>query len=328
MNKKLLLLICLIVGISKISNAQVDTAAAPAVAKDTLWKKGGIIAINFNQVALDNWAAGGENSFSLTGLTSLFAYYKKDKVVWDNNLDLGYGLLKQGTAKTRKNEDKIDLSSKVGYDAYKSKWYYTFLFNFKSQFDNGYALPNDSEIVSKFLAPGYFTSGFGMDYKPNDHFSLYISPITSKITVVNDQALADQGLYGVDPAEYSTGIIPQKIKDGKKLRTEFGASLTAKFRKEVMTNVVLNTKLELFSNYADHPENVDVNWELLIAMKVNKYITASIYTQLIYDDNIPVPIYEGTGDNRKQIGAGPRTQFKEVLGVGISYSFRKVTLRN
>ena len=112
-----------------------------------------------------------------------------------------------------------------------------------------------------------------------------------------------------------------KIKDGKTLRAEFGAYLNAKFQKEIITNVNLMTKLELFSNYADNPQNVDVNWQVLLAMKVNKYISASVYTQLIYDDNTPVPLYEGSGLNKTVAGFGPRTQFKEVLGIGLSYKF-------
>ncbi len=311
--KKIILIIILGLSITSILKAQTTAI------KDTLWRKGGIISVNFNQVSLSNWAAGGDNAIALNTLVSVFANYKHKKIAWDNNLDLAYGIIKQGDQNMQKNEDKIDLTSKIGYDAYKGKWYYTFLFNFKSQFAKGYAYPNDSTIVSQFGAPAYVLGSIGMDYKPNDKFSLFISPLTAKFTIVNDQNLADAGSYGVDPAEFDA--LGNKIKDGKTLRAEFGAYLNAKFQKEIITNVNLMTKLELFSNYADNPQNVDVNWQVLLAMKVNKYISASVYTQLIYDDNTPVPLYEGSGLNKTVAGFGPRTQFKEVLGIGLSYKF-------
>lgn len=102
---------------------------------DTLtgWKTGGIFAITGSQTSLTNWAAGGENSVSLNALLSVFANYKKGKGAWDNSLDLGYGLLKQGWGKEipfSKTDDKVDLLSKFGYKAFKN-WYYAALFNAK-----------------------------------------------------------------------------------------------------------------------------------------------------------------------------------------------------
>ena len=59
------------------------------------WKKGGVFSLNLAQTSLTNWAAGGQNSFAVNGLLSTFANYKRDKTVWVNSLDIGYGLLKQ-----------------------------------------------------------------------------------------------------------------------------------------------------------------------------------------------------------------------------------------
>ncbi len=317
--KKIILSLIVSTLICHISNAQTPAG------KDTIWRKGGITALNFNQVSLSNWAAGGNNAISLNALMNLFANYKRNKIAWDTNLDLAYGIVKQGDQDVQKNEDKIDLTSKIGYDAHKAQWYYTFLFNFKSQFDKGYAFPDDSTVISKFGAPAYVLASIGMDYKPSNNFSMFISPITARYIIVNDQNLADAGSYGVDKAEYDG--LGAKIKDGKKLRAEYGAYFNSRFQKEIVTNVTLMTKLELFSNYAEKPQNVDVNWEILLAMKVNKYITASVYTQLIYDDNTPVPLYEGTGLTKVASGFGPRTQFKEVIGVGFAYKFNGVTVK-
>ena len=143
-----------------------------------------------------------------------------------------------------------------------------------------------------------------------------------------DQDLADQGAYGVDPALTvldSNGNVISKT-DGKNIRSEFGAYVSIKFKKDLFKNVNLETKLDLFDNYTDkvasNKKNVDVNWTVLISMKINKFLVASVGTELIYDHNIPVPLYHKDADGLKvQDGTGPRTQFKEVLAIGLSYKF-------
>lgn len=316
MKRILLLLIISFTSLTSVAQI-IDTTV-----KTTHWKRGGLTALNFTQSSFTNWAAGGENAMAGTALTVFFANYKKDKWTWDTNLEMAYGLLKSGNNKVRKNEDKIDFTTKAGRYAFKEHWYYTALLNFKSQFDNGYNLPDDSVVVSHFLAPAYVIASIGLDYKTTDNnFSFYISPITSKTTIVNDQRLADAGAYGVEAAEYDTvSGAYVKVKDGKIIRSEFGGYIKVTFKKEIMKNVNLSTKLELFSNYLDNPQNIDVNWEVLLAMKVNKLITASISTQMIYDHDIPVPVVRNE-NGVKTPGTGPRLQFKEVLAIGISYKF-------
>jgi hypothetical protein len=306
--KRLLFTIALISAVASV-NAQ-------EAAVDTSWKKGGIIGLNFTQVSLSNWAAGGQNSISGIALFNYYANYNKGKNIWDNTIDLGYGMTQNGDADPIKSEDKIDLSSKYGRYAFKH-WYYSAMLGFKSQFTPGYNYPNDSVKISNFMAPAYITVALGMDYKPNDNFSLFIAPLTGRIIIVNDKDLADAGAYGVDPAEYND--LGEKTKDGDMMRNEFGALLRALYKKDILENVNLQTKLELFSNYIDEPQNVDVNWEVLLSMKVNKYITATLATQLLYDDNTIVTIDKN--DDGIIDEAGPRTQFKEVLGVGFSYKF-------
>ncbi|MBL4668124.1 MAG: DUF3078 domain-containing protein [Flavobacteriales bacterium] len=317
--KKILIAITLLATIGNIS-AQTTEAEKnlKAQSKDTLdgWKVGGIASLNLTQTSLTNWSAGGQNSVSATGILSLFANLKKGKSTWDNSLDLAYGLLQQGSEDVRKTDDKIDFTSKYGQKAFKN-WYYAGLINFKSQMTAGYNYPDDSTKISNFLAPGYLLGAIGMDYKPNDIFTLFISPLTMKMTIVNDQNLADIGAYGVDPAEFDlvTGTL---IKNGLTTRTEYGGYLRVLFKKDVMKNINLQSKLELFSNY-EEATHVDVNWEVLIAMKVNKYISATISTQLLYDHDIDIALdrnNDGIID-----GSGKRVQFKEVLGIGIAYKF-------
>lgn len=286
------------------------------------WKRGGLGTINFSQSSFTNWAAGGENAFSATALLNVFTNYKRGHNTWDNTLDLAYGLIQAGHSAPRKNEDKIDLSSKYGRYAFLDRWYYTALLNFKSQFDKGYNYPDDSTVISQFMAPAFIIVALGLDYKSKDNsFSLFISPFTSKTTIVNNEKLADAGAFGVDKAKYdSVGGTYVIVKHGEMSRSELGGFLKMTFKKDILKNVNFSTKLELFSNYLDRPQNIDVNWEVLIGMKINNYLSASISTQMIYDHDIPVPVFRDI-NGLKTAGTGPRLQFKEVLAIGISYKF-------
>lgn len=283
------------------------------------WRNGGLIALNFSQVSLTNWAAGGENSIAGNGIVNFYLKLKKGKSTWDNSFDLAYGLIKPGDDDIRKNEDKIDITSKYGYLATKNHWYVTGLFNFKSQFDEGFAYPNDSIPISKFAAPAYFLFAIGMDHKPNDHFSLFIAPVTAKAILVNDQHLANAGAFGVEAAVFDTS--GEIVTEGEKTRFEAGAFIKAMYTRDIVQNVNLLTKLDLFSNYLEDPQNIDVSWEVLLSMKINKFLTATLSTHLIYDDNVPVPVFEEINGVKTQTSAGPRTQFKEVFGLGFSYKF-------
>jgi hypothetical protein len=281
-------------------------------------KKGGLVGLNVSQASFTNWAAGGVNSISLTAITDLFANYKKGKNSWDNTLVMAYGLVQSGHEAPRKNEDKIDLTTSYGRFATKH-WTYSVMLNAKSQFDNSFNYPDDSTVVAHFLAPAYVLFSLGMEYKSDDKtFSMLVSLLTSKITIVNDQRLADAGAFGIDPAERdASGNI---INHAELYRYELGGFIKMLYKKEIAKNILLATKIELFSNYLKAPQNIDVNWEFQLDMKINKYLAASISTQMIYDHDIPVPV-ERTVNNITVPGVGPRLQFKEVLAIGLAYKF-------
>jgi len=307
--KKLAFLV-VAVAVSFTSMAQDDAAADSS----KVWTTGGMGSLTFTQTALFNWAGGGQNSIAGNAFVNLFANYKKGKSTWDNNLDMGYGLIKQGEADLIKGDDRIELSSKYGQYAFKH-WYYTGLLTFRTQFDKGYDLPgiDSALIISDFLAPAYLQIALGMDYKPSDNFSFLIAPLTGKVTIVNNQTLADAGAFGVEAAEFDTGDVV--TKEGKRVRTEFGGSIRMMYKRDIVENVSFQTKLDLFSNYLENPQNIDVNWEVLIGMKINKYMSANISTMLVYDDDIDIVDMD---DDTK---FGPRTQFREIFGLGLSYKF-------
>ena len=274
------------------------------------WKSGGVIGITVAQTSLTNWAAGGQNSVAANGILSLFANYRNKKSVWDNSLDIGYGLLKQGQDESfRKTDDKIDFLSKYGQEAFKN-FYYAAMLNFKTQMSPGYKYPNTTDKISDLFSPAYLVGALGMDYKPGGYFSAFFAPVTAKITFVTDEALSAAGAFGVDP--------------GKKSKSEFGGYLRIiysrnDFKSDFLKNISFTSKMDLFSNYLDKPQNIDVNWETLIVMKVNKYISVNLNTQLIYDDNVKIS-FDNNGDGIID-EKGSRVQFKEIFGVGFSYKF-------
>jgi len=274
---------------------------------DTLWKVNGTFSLNFSQVSLSNWAAGGENSISGNGFIELSADYDDGKKInWNNDLNLGYGLIMQGNDPIRKSDDKIDLSSKLGYKL-NEHWFYSNLINFRTQFAPGYDRPGDVDRIkiSNFMAPGYLNLSTGFDWKPVDGFSLLLSPVTGKFTFVIDEVLSQAGSFGVDSS--------------KKVRAELGGFIKVEFKKEIAKNIKLNTKVDFFSNYLKDPQNVDVNWDLLLTFKVNEFVSASFIANLIYDHDIKFP-FDTNGDGVID-KYGPRTQFKEILGIGLTYSF-------
>lgn len=266
------------------------------------WSFSGFFQQNLNQVSFTNWAAGGENSFSSTSTARIEANYQKANITWESYLDMSYGIIKIEDNPMRKNVDKIDLFSKVGRTI-SDNLSYSGIFNFQSQFDKGFKLPNDSVPVSRFMAPGYLTVAIGLDYKPISFVSIFLSPATGKFTFVLDDDLSAQGAYGVDP--------------GKNLNPEFGALLRIEFIREVLPNVNVNSRIILFNNYTDsdvsNRKNTDVDWLTGINMPINKHITATVGFHLLYDHDIKIP--GPTGATR------PTTQFKQQFGLGLVYSF-------
>lgn len=297
MNKKIFtLFFCLLSGSLFYTKAQ----DVPVVPKDTsYWKLSGISGVNFGQAALVNWVAGGENSVSTNFYLNGSLNYAKERWSWDNNLALEYGLIYSDENDWRKNADKISFASKLGY-AINKHWYYSFLVDFNSQFAKGYSYPNTDNYISTFMAPAYSNIALGIDYKPTDDFSFFLSPATARLTFVLDDSLSNIGSFGVDP--------------GDKMRFEVGAYFKATAKKTVMENVDVISKLDMFTPYNEDFGNVDINWELLASFKINKLLTATLNTTLRYYDKEHYVDSDG-------VDKGPKVQFKEIFGLGFAYKF-------
>ncbi|SHJ65050.1 Protein of unknown function [Maribacter aquivivus] len=286
----------------------------------SFWETENSFGINISEVAFVNWNAGGDNAISGLGFLKFARKYKFSNFQWDNNLELRYGLNAQEGQKLRKTEDVIRLSSNLGFKKDNdSRWFYSVQLNFNTQFSNGYKYPDRDTPISRFMAPGYLLFGAGTSYISKDEkFNLYLSPLTQKSTFVLDQDLADNGSFGVQEAILDAD--GNVITPGENHLLEIGILITNNFNYTVADNIELKSRLNLYSDYIKSFGNIDVDWELTINMKVNKFISTSLGTQMIYDDDILFDIVKN--DNGTIINPGvPKIQFKQVLGVGILYGF-------
>lgn len=282
------------------------------------WQLTALYGVNGTQSSFVNWTAGGRNNITLLGYVSASANYNKDGLKWESDLDFSLGGLQyigknNGNEAMQKTDDKIDISSTIGHN-FKNheKIYVSAVGSFNTQTLDGFAYPDDTTLVSGFMAPAYVNLSLGMDYTPNKKFSVFVSPLSAKWTIVNIDTLANVGAYGVKPAEYATnGTL---VTAGQHVRAEFGAYFKLAYTKEVIKNIEMKSTLELFSNYLNNPQNIDVNGDVLFTFKVNDWFSASLNWTLIYDHDINIRTYDG--------GFGPRLQFKSVLGLGISYTMK------
>ena len=278
------------------------------------WSHKGHFGLNIGQSSYINWAPGGQSTISGQGIFNYGIFYLKDNFKWDNilNASLGYSFydLKK---KPIKIDDKIEFTSLAGLKATEHINYSAEL-AFRSQFAKGYKYDEDStHYISKFLAPAYISLGVGMEWAPSKHFSLYFSPITGRITIVNDDYLAEQGAFGVNDLDKNDTIVHTNFA---KVRYEFGARAVAKFQYPLAKNIEFNSKLELFSNDLNHPERIDVDWQNMLVLKVNDWLNANLSTQLVYDYD--VPFYDAAGARI----VGSKVQFKEILAIGFMINLK------
>ena len=286
----------------------------------SFWTEINRLGINLSEVAFVNWNAGGNNSVSALGNTRFERNYKFRYIKWDNYLQLRYGINAQEGQKLRKTDDAIRLGSTFGYrrDTI-SNWYYSVKANFNTQFTNGYKYPDRSVPISRFMAPGYFFFGAGTSYITEDQkFNLYISPLTQKATFVLDQVLADKGAFGVKKAIFDMN--GNVVQPGENQFIELGFLITNTWKTTLAKNVELRHDLSLYSDYLSSFGNIDIDWELNLNLKVNKFITTNIGTHMIYDDDILFDRIVDTNGIVTDPGE-PRLQFKQTLGVGVSYEF-------
>ena len=274
----------------------------------SFWNKVNQFGLNINEVSFVNWNAGGDNSVSALASFNFSRNYKFRYLNWNNEVQLRYGLNAQEGRKLRKTDDQLRLSTTISFrkDTITS-WYYSVKANFNTQFSNGFKYPDRENPISRFMSPGYLFVGIGTSYIPtNDKFNLYISPATMKSTFVMDETLSNQGAFGVD--------------EGENVFLELGFLITNTWEKEIVKNVLMSHRINLYTDYIRSFGNIDVDWEMNFNLKVNEFINANIGTHVIFDDDIKFD--EVVADDGTVVDPGiSRIQFKQLLGVGILYTF-------
>jgi hypothetical protein len=265
-----------------------EAAAKLKEEKPNGWSKKGTFTFLANQATFNNWLAGGQSNISGNiGLNYDFNY-KSDTWNWDNKLIAGYGLTKIKGQDVQKSDDRLVFNSLAGKKA-SGYWYYSAFFNFQTQFDSGFDLATGIK-TSHFFSPAYFQFGPGMLWKKSDNLKVNIAPATSKLIVVNPDFTVSGPSFGVE--------------QGDSTRFEFGAAVNGYYKFTLFENVTLENIINLYSNYIEDPQNVDLDYTLNVVMKVNKYLTTNLAFQTVYDDNA----FRGF-------------QTRQVIGLGVNYGF-------
>ena len=282
--KKFILILALISQFHNLS-AQDSTEELSDTA---VWTKGGTFTFLLNQSTFENWVAGGVSSVSgAVGVNYDFNYIKKDWS-WDNKIIAAFGITKIKDQDIQKSDDRLEWNSVLGKKA-KGYWFYSAFLNFKTQFTDD--LDSDTKGPTQFLSPAYLQLGPGILWKKSDNLKVNIAPATTKLIVVDKNLTLPYAAYfGVD--------------EGKSTRFEFGASVGAYYKFDLMKNISMENILNLYSNYLEDPQNIDLDYTMNLVMNINKYISTTLAYQTIYDDNA----FEGL-------------QTRQVFGLGLNYNF-------
>ena len=266
-----------------------ETVAKIMQEKPNGWDKKGMFTVLLNQASFNNWLAGGQSSISGNAGLKYDFNYKSDTWTWDNKLTANYGLTKINGQDLQKTDDRFEFNSLVGKKA-SGEWYYSFFFNFKTQFDSGFDPADKTTKISHFFSPAYTQFGPGMMWKESENLKVNVAPATSKVIMVHKHFTEFGPAFGVHQGDAS--------------RYEFGAAVNAYYKFNLMENVTAENILNLYTNYLEDAKNVDLDYTLNIVMKVNKYLSTNFAFQTIYDDN-----------------AFSGFQTRQVIGIGVNYGF-------
>jgi hypothetical protein len=254
------------------------------------WTRKGTFTFLANQSSFSNWLAGGQNNFAGNFNVNYDFNYKNGHWNWDNKLIVGYGLSKIKGTDTQKTDDKFAFNSLLGRRIDGSNWFFSAIFSFKTQMDTGLDPETQTVELSHFFSPAYFQLGPGMLWKKSDDLKVNIAPATTKMIVVHDHFTEFGPSFGVE--------------QGETTRFELGASVSGYYKFKIMENVTIENMANLYSNYLEDPQNIDLDYQLNIVMKINKYLTTNFAFQTIYDDNA----FRGF-------------QTRQTLGVGVNFGF-------
>lgn len=290
--KKLLVFSILFFGLS--TQAQVvinDSVAVDTIKKPRHWSINANNSLMFNQAAFSNWVGGGANNVGWLASANYNLVYEKGRNLWENIIIMNYG---QNTTKgvgTRKTQDVLNISTNYGLQFSKS-WYVSTGASLLSQFSGGFDDGNNPEAnkISNFMAPGYVNAGIGITYRPSDNLTVTLRPINGRFTFVLDKDLQLAGNYGLKA-------------DGDFFLMQLGFLASAIYKVKLMENIEMTNTGSIFSNYLENPDHMVLSYNMLLKMKINKFVSSIVTLDLMYDHN--------------QI---QKTQLKQTLGIGFAYN--------
>lgn len=281
------------------------------------WIKGGNIAALFNQSAFNaEWQGGSTSNISGSFKASYDINYAHKAFSWDTKFNADFGLTKiKDQAFSRKTTDRLELNSTVSSKINKTHWNYSGFVNFTTQLGKGYmffeqeikdetgelvkVVPARKE-VSRIFSPAYLQGGPGFLWKKSKNYKINIAPATARLIFVNEMFtrvdLDEEGALEAYKPYFG-------VKANETQRFELGAAIRSYAKFPLMENIVMENILSLYSDYIENPQNVDVDYTMNIALTVNKYVTANLAMQAIYDDN-----------------AVNGLQVREVIALGFNYA--------
>jgi len=286
--------ISVLIGMSIAAQEIKDVKELPVVDTVKSWSVQRQNTLMLNQAAFSNWVGGGANNVGWLAGVNYNITYEKDKVLWENIIILGFGQNNTKGIGTRKTQDVVNISTNYGRE-FAEHWYFSGGASLQTQFASGYEDGNNPSAakISSFMAPGYINLGAGITYRPNDNLTVTLRPTNARWTLVLDPDLQYAGTYGLK-------------NDGDSCLFQFGFLGSAIYKLKVMENINLVSTGSVFSNYLDHPTRFVLSYNGVLSMKINKYISANITLDLLYDHN--------------QI---QKTQLKQTLGIGFAYNLEK-----
>ena len=320
---------------TKVKSAEVDSAK--------FWKFTGVCGLNAAQTALINWAAGGNNNVTGFVFANLTLSYKKDKWTWDTNFDTELGEMFSNDYKKgyrwRKAKDKINLTTKVGFQMH-PQWYLTLLGSFRSQYAPGWDYKKIDDgiwdadancvvdangervyrsLISKWLSPSYTDLALGVEYRPNDIFTIGVFPLAGRMTTCLEKDL--RANYGLPKREDGTY---KSVGVNMGLRINGGINYTMVKNLKIISTITLFTPYTAKLHDKENGQpfgNFDVDWDVAITYNFLKVFSVSLMTSLKYYDQVKIAKPEWDGVAGSEGHPCPRVQFKEVIGLGIGYSF-------
>ena len=272
------------------------------------WEYGGNGTFGLTQTYLNNWKQGGESAFSFLMVLKGYANYSSTKLRWENSGEIRNGWIRQGgdIDQTQKNDDKLELTSRMGINAF-DHWFYSAEVDFQTQFFNGYNYPEKDVLISTYMSPAKTLIKLGLDYKPNKNFSLFLSPFTSKTVFVRDTAHVDQTRYGISATSQSLW--------------EPGLNADIRYKIDFSPQISYEMKYKMFINYQKPFKKFDITWENLIVAQLTDRISMNFMIYLLYDDNVTFSTGKFDIDGKEIYK--PRLQTKELMTVGFSYKINK-----